>query len=97
VATQTDARDQIPGKAAAPAQQQARVATRSPAPAVGADRAADRRLTQDGPSLRERVGDWTWRHHDDQQLRPSDADRESTSTNAQFIRAFAWARVLIGY
>ena len=33
----------------------------------------------------------------DQQLRPSDAGRESTSTSAQFIRAFARARMLVGY
>jgi hypothetical protein len=98
VATQIDSREQTPAKAAAPARQHARVATPSPAPAVGVDRTADHRLTHDGPTLRELVGDWTWRHHDDdQQLRPSDADRESTSTNAQFIRAFAWARALIGY
>ena len=98
MATQIDTHEQIPGKAATPAQQQAKVATQSPAPAVGVERTADRRLTHDEPTLRALVGDWTWRSHpDDQQLRPPDADRESTSTSAQFIRAFAWARMLVGY
>lgn len=98
MATQVDAREQIPGTAAAPAQHHAKVATQSPAPAVGVERPADRRLTHDGPALRDLVGDWTWRSHlDDQQLRPSDAARESTSTTAQLIRVFARARMLVGY
>jgi hypothetical protein len=98
VATQIDAHEQIPGDAATSAQQQANVATPRHAPAVGVERTADRRLTHDGPTLRERVGDWTWRSHpDDQQLRPPDAGRESTSTNARLIRAFAAARMLVGY
>jgi hypothetical protein len=98
VATQIDTHEQILGKAPSPAQQQATVATQSPAPAVGVERTAGRRLTHDGPTLRDLVGDWTWRSHpDDQQLRPPDAGRESTSTSAQLIRVFARARMLVGY
>jgi len=82
VATQIDIHEQIPGKAAT---------------AVGVERTADRRLAHDEPTLPDLVGDWTWRSHsDDQQLRPPDAGRESTSTSAQLIRAFARARMLVG-
>ena len=81
--TQIDTRDRVQDQAA------------PPAPAVGV-RTADRRAS-DGPTLQDLVGDWTWRSHDDRQLRPSDTDRESTSTKAQFVRLFARARMLVGY
>ena len=90
--------EQIPRKAATPARQQAKVPAHSPALAVGVERTADRRLTHDAPTLRDLVGDWTWRSHPDhEQLGPPDAGRESTSTNARLIRAFATARMLVGY
>ena len=99
MATQIDTHEQIPGKAATPAHQQATVATTpSPASAVGMDPTADRRLAHDEPTLRDLVGDWTWRSHpEDQQLPPPDAGREATSTSAQLIRVFARARLLVGY
>jgi hypothetical protein len=98
VATQIDIHEQILGKAATAAQQQAKGATQSPAPDVGVERTADRRLTRDEPTLRDLVGDWTWRSHpEDQRLPTPDAGRESMSTSAQLIRMFARARMLVGY
>ena len=98
MAAQIDTHEQIRGNAATPAQQQAKVATQSPAPAVRVERTADRRLQHGGPTLRDLVGDWTWRSHpDDQQLPPPDAGQESTSTSAELIRVFARARMLVGY
>ena len=96
MATQIDTHEQIPGTAATPAQQQPKGATQSPAGVVGVEHTADRRLTHDGPTLRELVGDWTWRSHPDD-LRTADGGRESTSTSARLIRAFATARMLVGY
>jgi len=97
VPTKIDTYEQIPGKAATPARQQANVATRSSAPAAGVEPTADRPLTHDEPTLRDLVGDWTWRSHPDDQLPPPDAGRESMSTSAQLIRVFARARMLFGY
>jgi hypothetical protein len=84
VTIQIDTREQIPDDAA------------PPAPAVGLEGTADRRRTSDGPTLRDLVGDWTWRSHDDDQQLPSPhTDRESASTT--IIRVFARARLLVGY
>ena len=96
MASEIDTHEWIPGKAATPAQPRAKVATGSPA--VSVERTVGHGLTHGGPTLRDLVGDWTWRSHpDEQQLRPPDAGRDSTSTSARLIRAFATARMLVGY
>ena len=97
VAAKIDTYEQTPGRAATPARQQANVTTGSSAPAVGVDPTADRPIPHDQPTLRDLVGDWTWRSHPDDQLPPPVAGRESMSTSAQLIRAFARARMLFGY
>jgi hypothetical protein len=93
-----DAPEYVQSQAVTSTQRHAAAATESPASEVNAASTPDRRPTRGRPAqLRELVGDWTWQtDHDDRQPEPSVAESGSRSTKDQLIRAFAWARILIG-
>jgi hypothetical protein len=60
-----------------------------------AERSATRRPAPAHPALHDLVDGWTWQPHPDEQPLPP-SNPEPTSRNDQLIRAYAWARILIG-
>jgi hypothetical protein len=93
--TQIDARGNSP-QAATPGHLPATsVARQALATGSTAERSATRRPAPAHPALHDLVDGWTWQPHPDEQPLPP-SNPEPTSRNDQLIRAYAWARILIG-